>query len=331
MTDPTPRFTPLDAERFGHDIFGLAAAASRLPSERDQNFVLTSAGGEKFVLKIAKSDEEKQVLDFQNAALERVAQRAPELLVSRPIPARDGTGIAEVRDDAGRSFFVRLVAWIEGELLVDLAPYDKALLGSLGVALARLDGALVGFRHAAMYRPLHWDLRHIAAALEHLPLLSPGQRSIVEHFRPAWEQVEWSCLRTGVIYNDANDHNVLVRDGRVIGFLDFGDMVHSALVCDPAIALAYVMLDQPDPIAAAIAVATAYHEQFSLEAAELHALYPLALSRLCMSVCYAARNARAKRGDPYQLVTAGPAWRLLPRLMEVPVKTACDRLREAAV
>lgn len=41
-------------------------------------------------------------------------------------------------------------------------------------------------------------------------------------------------------------HNVPARDGRVAGFLYFGDMVNPAIVCDPA--LAYAMLDQPDPI-----------------------------------------------------------------------------------
>lgn len=65
-------------------------------------------------------------------------------------------------------------------------------LASLGATLARLDGALAGFRHAAMYRPLHWDLRHIALALEHLSLLSAEQRNIVQHFRAEWEQVDWS-------------------------------------------------------------------------------------------------------------------------------------------
>ncbi|MGH8545969.1 MAG: phosphotransferase, partial [Gammaproteobacteria bacterium] len=72
MTDCTPRFTLAEAEHIARDSFGLTAAASPLQSERDQNFALTAAAGEKFVLKIAKSDEDKPVLEFQNAALRRV-------------------------------------------------------------------------------------------------------------------------------------------------------------------------------------------------------------------------------------------------------------------
>jgi len=46
-------------------------------------------------------------------------------------------------------------------------------------------------------------------------------------------------------HGDANDHNVLVRDGRVVAILDLGDSVYTATVCDLAIRGAYAMLDQP--------------------------------------------------------------------------------------
>jgi len=54
-----------------------------------------------------------------------------------------------------------------------------------------------------------------------------------------------------VIHSDANDHNLLVRDGQVTGLIDFGDMVYSALAADPAIAAAYAMLDKSKPLEAA--------------------------------------------------------------------------------
>lgn len=319
---------PDEAERMGREIFGLEAKAAALYSERDQNFALTTAAGARFVLKIAKLDEERGVLEFQNAALRHVAGKA-ELAVSRVIPGLDGEEIGSVRDDRGRSYHVRLVDWIEGELFVDAAPHDPPLLASLGSALARMDAALADFRHPAMHRPLHWDLRQIDQALRHLPLLSAGQRTVVERFRPEWERLDWNTFRTGVVHNDANDYNVLVRDGRVCGFIDFGDMLHTAIVCDPAIALTYAMLDQPDPVAAGLEVARAYHRQFPLQATEAAALYPLVLSRLCMSILYAAHNAQAKCGDAYQTVTADPAWRLLRRLAELPAADVAGRFQDA--
>ena len=141
--------------------------------------------------------------------------------------------------------------------------------------------------------------------------------------------IEWRALRHSVIHGDANDYNVLVRRGRVVGLLDFGDMVHSAAVCDLAVALAYAMLDKPDPLAAALPVIQAYHARFPLTGAETDALFSLTAARLCLSLCYAAHNAQAKRGDAYQLVTAAPAWELLQRLDALPVDVLQNSFRNA--
>jgi Ser/Thr protein kinase RdoA (MazF antagonist) len=106
-------------------------------------------------------------------------------------------------------------------------------------------------------------------------------------------------------------------------------MVYSAVACDLAIVLAYALLDESDPLAAALPIVRAYHVRFPLTEAEIQALYPLMTARLCMSICYAAHNAQIKSGDAYQLVTAAPAWRLLQRLAELPKEAAAQTFRQA--
>ena len=315
-----PRFEVADAVRLARDIYGLSAEARPLPSERDQNFALQSDAGERFVLKIAKSDEARSVLELQNAALKHAAHRAPALALQRLVPTCRGEDIAAITDAQGRSYFLRLMTWLEGEMFVHARPHDAALLESLGSTMAELDLALQGFSHPAMGRQLHWDVKHADLALQYLPLLSNAQQAIVRRFMNAWEKIEWRGLRHSVIHGDANDYNVLVRGGRVAGLLDFGDIVHSATACDLAIAVAYAMLGQPEPLAAAWPVIRAYHARLPLTGAEARALFALTAARLCLSVCYAAHNAQAKRGDAYQLVTAGPAWELLQRLDAVPLE-----------
>jgi Ser/Thr protein kinase RdoA (MazF antagonist) len=130
-----------------------------------------------------------------------------------------------------------------------------------------------------------------------------------------------------VIHGDANDYNVVVRNGKVAGFLDFGDSVHSATVCDLAIAMTYAVLDQPDPISAAAIIASSYHRVLRLTPPEIDALYPLMVARLCMSVCHSAHNAIAKSGDSYQLVSAAPAWALLERVADVRFESAIAAFR----
>ena len=319
--DTTPQFAMADAVYFARELYGLTAAASTLPSERDQNFALETTAGEKCVLKIAKSDEDRSVLELQNAALRHAARRAPHLALPRLMPATSGEEMVTIRDAHGESYFMRLFTWLDGEIFVHALPHDDALLASLGAVLAEVDWALQGFAHPAMHRELHWDLRRADLALAHLSLLTREQRPIVRQFMQAWASVEWKALRHSLIHGDANDYNVLVRNGRVVGLLDFGDMVYSAVVCDLAIALSYALPDQPDPLDASVPIIRAYHARFALTPSEIEALYPLMTARLCMSLCYAAYNAQVKSGDAYQLVTAGPAWNLLQYLVAIPKDT----------
>lgn len=318
----TPQFSIEEARHLAQRFFGLNAEASPLPSERDQNFALETRDGSRFVLKVAQSAEERAVLDLQNAALRHVASHAPSLAVQRLVPTPAGEDIVRVAGAGGRSHFLRLMTWLDGTPLVQTTPHDGALLTSLGAALADLDLALLNFSHPAMHRKLLWDLRHADLALEHVALLPAEQQAVVQQFMAVWADVDWRRLRAGVIHGDGNDYNVLVREGRVVGFLDFGDMVHSAVVCDLAIAIAYAMLDKPEPLYAASEIISAYSRKYALTPAEIEALYPLAASRLCMSLCYAAHNANAKSGDAYQQVTSGPAWRLLQQLADIPARTA---------
>ncbi len=200
------------------------------------------------MLKIAKSDELAEVLDLQNAALRRVATRAPALAVPRVLPTLSGEELVQLRDHSGQAHYVRLIGWLEGQMLADISPHDLPLLASLGTTMAELDAALHGFAHAAMHRKLHWDIRHAGLALEHLPLLASDQQRQVRAAMQLWSDIHWSELRHGVVHGDANDHNVLVRDGRVVGLIDFGDLVHSAIACDLAIAMTYAMLEKPQPL-----------------------------------------------------------------------------------
>ncbi len=312
--DTTPQFAVPDAVSIARQLFGVAANATPLPSERDQNFLLDTPGGQRFVLKFAKADEDRSVLEFQNAALKQVAARAPALAVPRLIPTRLGEDLTLAKDRQGRAHFVRLISWLEGEMLVDATPHDESLLASLGATMADIDQALRGLSHVAMNRELHWNLRRADLALQHLPLLPAEQQRAVRAAMQGWLQIDWQRLRHGVIHGDANDHNVLVRQGRVAGLIDFGDLVHTAIVCDLAIALTYAMLAKARPVEAAAIIVRAYHDRLPLEGAELDALYPLIGARLCMSICYAAYNARVKSADAYQQVTAGPAWSLLQQL-----------------
>ena len=330
IADPTPRLSTTEAEIIVRDVFALNVRATPLPSERDQNFAVSTQAGQNFVLKIAKCDEPRATLDFQNTGLEHVAKTASHLAIPRLVRSTLGAPMTLVLARDGRTYLVRMLTWLDGTLFVDATPRGREQLASLGAVLAEVDRSLQNFEHPAMHRTLHWDVKHADMAFTRTALLTSAQQTLLAPYVRAWQEVPWPALRHSVIHGDANDHNVLVRDGRVVGLIDFGDMVHSAMVCDLAIGVTYAILDQDDPIGAAADIVRAYHARNPLNAAELNTLYPLTTSRLCMSVCYAALNAKAKSGDAYQQVTAAPAWALLVKLATIPAAAVSKRFQEAA-
>jgi len=326
--DTTPRLEVAQACELLRERFAVEGELTPLPSERDQNFRVETRSGAHFVLKIAKADEERSVLELQNAMIAHLRRDLPEVDLPMIALAVDGAGISEAR--AGkRRYWVRLFSWVDGVPLARAAPHSAHLLTTLGHLLGRIDRSLQSFSHPAIHRSLHWDLKHADQAFGYADLLPPEQRSLIaEHVR-CWRRIPWAELRDGPIHGDANDYNVLVRDGEVVTLLDFGDAVQSALVCDLAIALAYAMLDKADPLAAACTVAAAFHQVLPLTAVEADMLFPLLAARLSMSVCLAAKNARDKGGDEYQQVSAAPASRLLAQLAELPADRGRAILEEA--
>jgi Ser/Thr protein kinase RdoA (MazF antagonist) len=307
-----PRFTADEARDAAEQTYGIVGAIAALPSERDQNFLISDARGGKFVLKIANSNDAAELLDFQNQAMRRVQESPADCRVQRVVSSRRGIDITRIHNArSGSEHCMRVLTWLDGEVLAKSRPRGPGLLESIGAGMAKIDAALAGFAHPAMRRVLQWDLRHAGMARENLHLLPRDRRDRVERHFGRWERIDWTVLRHSVIHGDANDYNVIVDAGRMVGLLDFGDSVHSAMVCDPAIVLAYTLLDERYPLSAASQVISAYHRHYPLTEAEQAALFPLMLIRLSMSVCYSAHNRARNPGDPYQVVSETAAWNLL--------------------
>ena len=322
-----PRLSREEAVRIAAELYGIEVSAAPLPSERDQNFLLRDSRGEQFVLKIANPQESLEFLEMQNCMIRFLSGAPVEMSFPRIIISKSQKDIPAFESSGGQPHYVRLLSWIDGVCLASVQPHNRKLLRSLGRALAQMDAALAGFEHPAAHRSFYWDIRRASVAREYLPLLPDSKRNLVERFLAGWVAIDWSRLRSSIIHNDANDYNVLVSpinapdqspDWRVTAILDYGDVVHTATVCELAVALAYVMLDKPDPINAAAQVVSAYHEVYPLTEDEVDSLYALLTARLCCSVCYAAYQAREIPANDYLMISNEPAWALLEKLSAMP-------------
>ncbi len=335
---PDHSLTEEDAVALARAHYGLETRARALPGEIDDNFRLSAPDGRLFVLKAMHPARDRGLVELQCAALRHVESWAPHLPLPRVVPTTAGEPMTLAPGPDGAPRLVFMLTWLTGTTLAEARPRPPETLASLGRLLGEMDEALQDFEHRGAHRDFPWDLSRaswIKGALDHLD--EPRRRALVERTLARYEAEvvpALSRLRRGVIHGDANDHNVIVGEPRahprpVTGLLDFGDMHHGLIVAEPAVAAAYALLGQENPLAAAAAVVGGYHAAFPLEEEEIRLLFALVSSRLAVSVTSSAMRAKRAPGDSYVTVSEAPAWEALEKLDRVHPRFAHYAFREA--
>ena len=90
-----------------------------------------------------------------------------------------------------------------------------------------------------------------------------------------------------MLHGDANDENILVDEGQVVGILDVGDCQMGALVQDIAIMLSYALQQETVTIESVAPLLAGYERIRTLDSIECEALIPLVIARLATSICIA--------------------------------------------
>ena len=344
MLDHCPRFDLEAAERLARDCFGVTGRATELTSERDQNFRIESANGARIVLKIANAREDRAMLEAQQQAMTHVAERVP--FTPRVLRTVSGETIARVPGVDERAHLVWAISWLDGRPLGATQRHSPELLEDFGRSIGALDQALADFDTPAIHRDFYWDLAKGRAIIaRHRSLVADAEvggalDALMARFDRHTEPL-LSSLPRAAIHGDPNDYNVLVggdgdhgdieaRDQRVTGFVDFGDMTHSFRIADLAIAIAYVVLEGSDPLAAAAHMVRGYCERLTPADDELAALFGLVALRLCTSVCIAADQQAQRPDNEYLGVSQRAIARTLPILAQIPFGLAEAVFREAA-
>ncbi|HUF46950.1 MAG TPA: aminotransferase class III-fold pyridoxal phosphate-dependent enzyme [Vicinamibacterales bacterium] len=306
--------------------FNLSGTLTRLPGQH-LNYRLDLGSGRQFVVKVAE-DYNEPAVDLQFRLVELA--HAAELGIALPRVYTTTTGHATSATTFGSSGLrVRLLDFVPGTTWAETPVRPAGLFGDLGRVLAALNRALTTLGPPDRPRTHAWDL---AAALQHR-----GKIALVTD-RHRRQLLEWTFLQYAgavpelarlphaLIHGDANDENVLVAGDRVSGLIDFGDALWNPSVCELAIALAYAMLDEDDPLTAGARVVAGYDAERSLSLDELRVLLPLVLGRLSVTVAMAAHHWTIDPDHPTWFVTEARAWALLERLTAIDPADAGTRL-----
>ncbi|NTF16507.1 phosphotransferase [Agrobacterium tumefaciens] len=326
----------VEASDIAQQHYGLKASAHRLSGEKDSNFRVSTENGEEYLLKIVNPGEDPAVTNMHTMALRHVEKRDPGMPIQRVVPDRHGRFDFEIDYGPDDRRTVRLVTFTKGELQrkTKQTPQQRQNIGAM---LARLQEALEDFRHPAEDHFSTWDLKN---TLSLKPMIEE-----IKDVSKATELLSWvdrfgsevvpkiPGLRAQVVHNDLNSDNVVVdpqNTDRVAGIIDFGDMVHTPVIFDAAVAAAYQLTEADDPMAAACDFLAGFHSRRALLAEEVDLLFTTILARTVMRIAITEwRAVRFPENRTYILRNTPQAWLQFHRLAALPHSQATDMLARA--
>ncbi|XP_051550496.1 hydroxylysine kinase-like [Myxocyprinus asiaticus] len=334
MKESKPNLSHSQVTEIVKQLFGLTASIIRpLPSYDDQNFYVASSDGGEFVLKIMNSADSQNftVLELQTHAMNFLHQRG--LPAQTALPTLTGQLMSLEEIDCGfgkQKYMVRLLTYLPGTTIAKITSSPQ-ILYEVGKIAATLDKVLLQMEHpnisAFQRKSFKWNLGSIPLLNQYLHVMDgdPVQKivkGVMEQYQ-AQDAPKLTLFRKCINHGDINDHNLLLEpDGpsayKISGILDFGDMSNGYFIFELAIAIMYMMIENPNPIDVGGPVVAGWESVFPLNDAERDALYLLVLGRFCQSLVL-ARHAviQQPENEKYLMTTAKTGVRHLCRLWEL--------------
>ena len=286
---------PGDIEAFVRERYGIDGRVERLTGERDENFRLHTETGAGYVLKVSPAGEPDSLTDLPVAVLLHLERTATSIPVPRVIRTLDGQTRSQIVDSLGTERTANLCTYIPGKLLSTAGARTSAQRRACGTMLARLAKALSTFEHEACQRTIPWDLRQVPA----LASLIPGVPDLpdVEFLRQFVAQFavrispHLANLRSQFVHNDFNARNILIDpedESRIVGIIDFGDAVHTALIADVAVGVMGQLATPESADEAIREFVDAYRAKQPLLAEEMDLLNWLIAGRIAQNVVITA-------------------------------------------
>ncbi|MCC8360615.1 aminotransferase class III-fold pyridoxal phosphate-dependent enzyme [Salinimicrobium sediminilitoris] len=344
-------FLPLEeARQLLREHFGIEGQMKTLAGEVDANFKVKT-NENNFLLKISRSGTDEEFLLFQQNILKYLEQReicsciyedgqkeqiwefpleTPELF--QDLKQQD---FVRTQRSNGEKIYLRLLSWVEGKLWSDLRYYDEKLLYSLGSAAGALTASLAEFRDVYAQRTYAWDINNAGWTQEYQHYFKGRKKEQIKKFHRGFKNIasQLKSCRHSVVHNDSNDNNIIVtpfdQGYRVKSIIDFGDAVYTATINDLAVCITYAVMDQTNPLEAAIPIVKGYHRQFPLEEKELELLYWLVGARLIISLTQSALNREKEPENDYLIISEKPALLLLEQWDQISPETATAFFRKA--
>ncbi|WP_281967170.1 phosphotransferase [Roseovarius nanhaiticus] len=299
LAQDAPSITLDMAAELARDLYGISGSITPLSAEKDANFRIRLDTGAQALLKVTNTAEDRGVTDMQTAALIHLAHVDPDLPVQRICRSVMGRSAEIITGPNGDPHIVRLMSFLSGTILAGASPTPE-FYPALGSFMARVTRGLRGFFHPAAGHILQWDIKQAHRLRPMLDVIGDAaMRARVAEIVARFDShiaPQLSGLRAQVVHNDFNPHNLLAdgeRASRPVGLIDFGDMVHTPIACDLAVACSYQVTEGDRPLDRIAQILSGYASVLPLEPEELELLPDLMRLRYATTLIVAERRARA--------------------------------------
>jgi len=312
-----------EAVRIARERFGIDGTPSELPGYEDVNTRIDSSAGTSWVLKVSPSTSDLSTIHLTQEAMTAVDGSA--FACPQALPTKGGEFFATFPDGSIAS----LHTWVDGVSHADRG-HPQAAAVSIGRTAGEIVEMLSTISTDTVRTDRQWDLRYCVDTIKSLSyhLSSTTQRSMIDTVVDRISTVPVDDLPVQVIHSDLNTSNLLLKGDTVVGVIDFGDARNTIRIAELAIACAYAMLHQDDPVAVASRVCMGYREFSEPSDIEATHLFDLILGRLATSLCIAASVPGT---NPHHHDTVDATWELLARLVAADMTAISVELRAAAL
>ena len=324
-----------EVEKIVKKEYGILGSASKLQGEIDINYKISTKNSQDYILKISRPDSTSDYLDFQIKILKFINSKNKNLPISKIILNKQKKDITEIVDSYGNKRILRLLKWIPGRLWSSVHPQLDDLRYSLGEKSGNITKLLKDFDHKIAHREFEWDIAQSVWTKKHLNLFNHDQKKILKYFHQEFElkNNDYNQLRKSVIHNDINDNNIIVSEDlispSVKSIVDFGDAINTQIINEVGTVCAYAIMNQNDPLDAALPVVSGYHSIYPLKENEVEHLYNVIAMKLVISVTKSAINKTKEPGNKYLLISEKHAWELLNKWYNISSEFATYSFRKS--
>jgi len=288
----------------------------KLSSERDKNFLIKINSKQKYVLKISNPEESRELLNLQDYILDNLGKRNS---LKQYIPKKIHSRIKIYSDLMNRKCCVRILSYIDGKMYA-FVKHDQFLEMSLGTLLGNLSKELQNLIKPSAFRKFEWDPSNISWINKEISLFKGKNKKIIlnnlkEH--NFFVKKNLKKLRFSLTHGDVNNYNLVVKKNKILGLLDYGDMIYAPTVNDLAISLSYALMNKDNLYSTLRNIIVSYHKIFQISFDEIFSLMTLVKARLTITVVMAEKQRKKFPDNNYLSISEKDAWKLLNKLNSI--------------